>query len=59
VRLELAMALQITEHAAGMLIAEADALVNRYPAILDSLSGARMTQRHATLLMEAMDAVEP
>jgi hypothetical protein len=59
IRLELAMALQITEHAAGTLIAEADALVNRYPAVLRSLSGARMTQRHATLLIEAMDAVEP
>src|SRR4051794_29272246 len=31
IRLELAAALQITEHAAGTLIAEADALVNRYP----------------------------
>jgi hypothetical protein len=59
VRLELAAALGVTERAAGLLVAEADALVNRYPAILNSLSVARITQRHATLLVEAMDAVEP
>jgi hypothetical protein len=59
VRLELAAALGVTERAAGLLVAEADALVNRYPATLNSLSGARITQRHATLLVEAMDAVEP
>jgi hypothetical protein len=59
IRLELAAALAITEHSAGTLIAEADALVNRYPAVLDSLAGARVTQRHATMLVEAMDAIEP
>ena len=39
VRLELAAALSITESSAGTLIAQADALVNRYPAVLDSLGG--------------------
>ncbi len=59
VRLELAAALAITEAAAGSMIAQADALVNRYPAALDSLSGARITPRHAAVLIEALDAVDP
>src|SRR5688572_14776298 len=46
VRLELAAALSITESAAGTLIAQADALVNRYRAVLDAFAGARITQRH-------------
>jgi len=48
VRLELAAALSITESSAGLLIGQAEALVNRYPAVLASLSGARITQRHAS-----------
>ncbi|KAA9111627.1 DUF222 domain-containing protein [Microbacterium rhizomatis] len=59
VRLELAAALSITEAAAGGLIAQADALVNRYPAALDSLAGARITARHASLLVEMLDGVDP
>ncbi|HEX5729857.1 HNH endonuclease signature motif containing protein [Microbacterium sp.] len=59
VRLELAAALAITEAAAGAMIAQADALVHRYPSVLESLAGARTTQRHAVDLVEAMDAVEP
>ncbi|GAA1964780.1 HNH endonuclease signature motif containing protein [Microbacterium deminutum] len=59
VRLELAAALAMTEAAAGRLIAEAYALVNRYPLALDSLAGARTTHRHCALLAEALDAVEP
>lgn len=58
-RLELAMGLGITEYAAGMLIVEAEALVNRYPAVLDSLWGARINQRHVRDLIAALDAVEP
>ena len=42
-----------------MLIAQADALVNRYPVVLDSLGGARVTQRHAVELVAALDGVEP
>jgi hypothetical protein len=59
VRLELAAALRVTEYAAGALIAQAEAVVRRYPAVLDSLSGARMTPRHAELLVDALDATEP
>lgn len=59
IRLELAAALGITEAAADVLLSRADALVNRYPSVLDSLGGARMTSRHATLLVDAMDVVEP
>ncbi len=59
VRLELAAALSITESAAGTLIAQADALVNRYRAVLDAFAGARITQRHATELVAALDGVEP
>ncbi len=59
VRLELAAALSMTEASAGLLITQADALVNRYPKVLDSLSGARITQRHAVELSGALDAVEP
>ena len=44
VRLELAAAMRITEYAAGEMIALADALVRRYPSVLDSLSHARMTE---------------
>ncbi|KRB35785.1 HNH endonuclease [Microbacterium sp. Root180] len=56
VRLELAAALRITEHAAGMLLARAEALVHRYPAALDSLGQARITERHAQVLLELLDA---
>ena len=59
VRLELAAALRITEHAAGEMIARAAALVERYPAVLDSLGGARMTERHAEILVDLVDEVEP
>ncbi len=59
VRLELAAGMRITEHAAAGLIAQAEALVHRYPTVLESLSRARMTVRHAELLVDAVDAVEP
>lgn len=59
VRLELAAALRITEHAAGELIRQADALVHRYPAVLASLGGAAMTERHAEILVSGLDEVEP
>ena len=59
VRLELAAALRVTEHAAAGLMAQAEALVHRYPAALDSLAQARMTERHAEILVDGVDAVEP
>jgi len=57
-RLELAAALRITEHAAGELVRVADALVHRYPAALQSLGRAQMTERHATILVDALDSLE-
>jgi hypothetical protein len=59
VRLEIAAALRITEHEAGSLMAMGQALVERYPAVLDSFAGARMTERHARILVEGVDGVEP
>ncbi|MCW3493119.1 HNH endonuclease signature motif containing protein [Microbacterium sp. SSM24] len=59
VRLELAAALRTTEHAAGMLLARAEALVHRYPAALDSLGRAGITERHAQVLVELLDAATP
>ena len=59
VRLELAAALRITEHTAGMMLAQAESLVHRYPAVLESLARARMTQRHAEILTASMDAEPP
>ena len=59
IRLELACALRITEHAAGELFGLAEAVVHRYPAVWESLGRARMTERHAEILVAAVDAVEP
>ena len=59
VRLELAAALRITEHAAAGLLAMAEALVHRYPDALESLGRARMSERHAEILVDALDPVEP
>ncbi|MFG6501977.1 DUF222 domain-containing protein [Microbacterium sp. P05] len=58
-RLELATALRITESAADRMFLEADALVHRYPAVLDSLANARTTERHAQAFVELVDPVEP
>lgn len=58
-RLELAAALRITEHAAGDLICQAEALVHRYPTVLASLGRAAMTERHAEILVNGLDEVEP
>lgn len=59
VRLELAAGLRITEHAAGELLTQAEALVHRYPAVLASLGRAAITERHAQVLVRAFDAIEP
>lgn len=59
IRLELAAAMRITEHAAGQMLGHAEALVHRYPAALDALGGARITQRHAEILVEGLDALMP
>jgi hypothetical protein len=58
-RLELASALGMTEASADRLISRAEALVHRYPQVLDSLAGARMTSRRAEMLVDGLDMVEP
>ncbi|WP_240640402.1 HNH endonuclease signature motif containing protein [Microbacterium sp. 10M-3C3] len=58
-RLELAAALQLTEHTAARLLHTAHALTERYPAALDALHGGRTTAQHAELFVELVDAVEP
>ncbi|MGW9586199.1 DUF222 domain-containing protein [Microbacterium sp. NPDC055455] len=59
VRLELAAALRTTEYAAGELMRMAEAIVQRYPSVLQSLRRARMTERHAEILVTAVDELEP
>ncbi|MFH8252390.1 DUF222 domain-containing protein [Microbacterium sp. B2969] len=59
VRLELAAALRITEYAADELIRLAEAVVRRYPQVLDSLSRAGMTEKHASILVDGLDELEP
>ncbi|MFE5408149.1 DUF222 domain-containing protein [Microbacterium sp. NPDC056569] len=59
VRLELAAALRITEHAAGDLLGFAEALVHSYPAVLTSMERARVTERHAEILVGALNELEP
>ncbi|WP_240191235.1 HNH endonuclease signature motif containing protein [Microbacterium hominis] len=59
IRLELAAALRITEQAAGQLIAHAHVLETRYPAALDALAAARVTQRHVQVLIDLLDPLTP
>ncbi|GAA1941478.1 hypothetical protein GCM10009775_36590 [Microbacterium aoyamense] len=59
VRLEIASELRITEYAAGELLALADGVVHRYPAVYDVLHRAEMTEKHAQILITAVDSVDP
>ncbi|MFE7843915.1 DUF222 domain-containing protein [Microbacterium sp. NPDC057407] len=59
IRLELAAALRITEQASGDMLALAEALVERYPSVLESLSRARVTEKHAQILVRVLDEVDP
>ncbi len=59
IRLELAAALRITEQGAGQLIAHAHVLETRYPAALDALAAARVTQRHVQVLIDLLDPLTP
>lgn len=59
VRLELAKALRITEHAAADLMAMAETLVHRYPTVLALLTRAGITERHTRILVTALDELEP
>jgi hypothetical protein len=58
-RLELACAMRITEAAATRLLDRAEALVQRYPAALAALGAARITERHADVLVDALDVLDP
>lgn len=58
-RLELAAALRITEHAAGNMIALAEALTHRFPTAMSALRGGRITEQHAEILVSGLDEVEP
>ncbi|MEV7692027.1 DUF222 domain-containing protein [Microbacterium sp. NPDC089189] len=58
IRLELACALRITESSAGSLLARAEALTRRYPAVLEALGRARITERHADILVDVVDTAE-
>lgn len=59
VQLELAAALRITENAAGELRSFAEAMVHSYPAVMASMERARMTERHAQILVAALSELEP
>jgi len=59
IRLELAAALRVTEHAAGLLITQAQALEARYPAVLEALGAARVTERHVHVLIDLLDTLDP
>ncbi|MFL0564941.1 DUF222 domain-containing protein [Microbacterium sp. 179-I 1D1 NHS] len=58
VRLEVASALRITEHAAGRLMGVGRALVNRYPAVWASMSHADITDTHATIIVDGLDELD-
>lgn len=58
-RLELAAALRITEYSAGELLALAEAVVERYPALRGAITRAEMTEQHAKILVAGTDSVEP
>ncbi|WP_146145301.1 hypothetical protein [Microbacterium timonense] len=57
IRLELAAALRITEHAAADLLSRAEALVHRYPTVLAALGRAVITERHAEILVDGLELI--
>lgn len=59
IRLELAAAMRITEHAAERLFVLAEALTERYDRMLDALHGARSSVRHAEILIDLLDPIDP
>lgn len=59
IRLELAAALRITEYAAAEMLALAEAVVQRYPVVLHSMRRAALTERHAQVLVDALDRCDP
>ncbi|MGU3646790.1 DUF222 domain-containing protein [Microbacterium sp. C23T] len=59
IRLELASAMRVTEYAAGRLIVQAEALVRRYQPALDALGAGRITEKHAEIIADLLDAAPP
>jgi hypothetical protein len=59
IRLELACAMRITEYSAGRMIVHAEALTHRYPEAWDALHGARITMKHAEILIDEVDQLTP
>lgn len=59
IRLELAAALRVTERAAAALLTRAEALVWRFPEMLEVLGGGRTSERHVEVFVDAMTDLEP
>ncbi|GAA1467598.1 HNH endonuclease signature motif containing protein [Microbacterium thalassium] len=59
VRLELSAALRVGETVAGGMMAVAEALVHRYPTVLDALGHAQITDDHARALVAGVEVLEP
>ena len=53
-RLELAAALRITEHAAEVLIDTAEGLVQKYPDAVEALGQGRISDQHARLIVSKL-----
>lgn len=58
VRLELAAALRVSEHAAGRLLHHARALCTRFPRLLDLLDHAATTVGHVEFLVDELDPLD-
>ncbi|GAA1465196.1 HNH endonuclease signature motif containing protein [Microbacterium thalassium] len=58
VRLELAAALRLSESRVQAMMEMAEALVHRYPAVLEALGDARITESHAEAFVSMMDPLE-
>ena len=58
VRLEVAAALRITEHAAGRLMGVGHALLRRYPQVWEAMSRADITDTHATIIVDGLDQLD-
>lgn len=58
VRLELAAALRVTEHAAGSLMSFAEAVIHDFPSVLTSMEHAAITEDHASILVGELRELE-
>jgi len=58
-RLEISQALRVTESTAERLVSQAVALTERYDGVLDALGRGVITEQHARILVDAVDAAEP